>query len=132
LSGKDRKPGGQRAAYAIAGHLALFHAFEQRGLGARRHAIDFVDQQQGGKHRPRVEAERVAAGSKDRGSEDIGRHQVRSRLDALAIQPQQPSKRFDDQRFGDTGYPFHQGVALAQQGHQHFLDDAPLAGDHVT
>ena len=55
LRGEDGEPGGQRAARAVAGHLALFHAFEQRGLGARRHAVDLVHQQQVGKNRAGVE-----------------------------------------------------------------------------
>ena len=57
LRGEDGEPGGQRAAHAVGGHLALFHAFQQRGLGARRHAVDLVHQQQVGEHRPGVEGE---------------------------------------------------------------------------
>ena len=46
LRRKHGEPGGQRSACSVARHLALFHALEQRGLGARRHAVDFVHQQQ--------------------------------------------------------------------------------------
>ena len=48
LRGEDGEPSGQRPAGAVAGDLALFHALEQRGLGARRHAVDFVHEKQVG------------------------------------------------------------------------------------
>ena len=76
LGGKDGEPGGQRAADAVAGDLALFHAFEQRGLGARRHAVDLVHEQQVGEDGAGMEGEGVGAGAQDGGAQNVGRHQV--------------------------------------------------------
>ena len=55
LRGEYGEPRGQRAPHAVDRHLPLFHAFQQRGLRARRHAVDLVHQQQIGEHRARRE-----------------------------------------------------------------------------
>jgi len=44
LGCENREPRGQRAACAVGGDLALFHALEKSSLRARRHAVDFVHQ----------------------------------------------------------------------------------------
>src|SRR6266850_1697193 len=44
LGSEDGEQRIQRMALAIEGDLALFHRFQQRSLGARWHAVDFVDQ----------------------------------------------------------------------------------------
>ena len=124
------EPARQRAPLAVDRHLPLFHAFQQRSLGARRHAVDLVHQQQIGKHRPGMERERVRARAQDRGAEDVGRHQVGRGLHALKAQAQQPPQRFHHQRLGDARHAFKQRVTLAQHGDQHLLDRAALPGDH--
>ena len=122
LRGEDGEPAGQRPARAIDRHLALFHALEQRGLGARRHAVDLVHQQQVGKHRSGVEGEGVRAGAKNRGAENVGGHQVRRGLHALKAEAEQPAERFHHQRLGDARHALEQRVALAQHGDQHLFD----------
>jgi len=48
-------------ADSIGGDLALLHAFEQCGLGARRHAIDFIHEQQICKDSAGLEAKGIRA-----------------------------------------------------------------------
>ena len=73
----------------------------------------------------------VGAGTKDRGAENVGGHQVRRALHALEAEAKQAADRFDDERLGDAGHAFKQCVALRQHGHQHFADHFALSGDHA-
>ncbi len=135
LRGEDREPGRQRSAHAVRGYLPLFHAFEQCGLGAGRHAVDLVHQQQIGEDGAGVEAEalRTSFGSRaqNRGAQNVGGHQVRRGLHALESEAQQTAQRFDDQRLGDAGHAFEQRMTLAEDGDHHLLDRSRLAGDHA-
>jgi len=45
---------------------------------------------------------------------------------------EQAGESFDDQRFGDAGDAFKKDVALNEEGHEGFIDDAGLAGDDAA
>ena len=77
-----------------------------------------------------MEAETVGAGAQDRGAQNVGRHQVGRGLHALKAEAQQTAQGFHDQRLGDARHPLQQRMALAEHGHQNFLDGLALAGDH--
>jgi hypothetical protein len=47
----------------------------------------------------------------------------------MKAEAEQARERFDDECFGDAGDAFEKDVALAEQGHQRFVDDFGLAGD---
>ena len=132
LRRKHGEPTGQRTSCAVTRDLALFHALEQRGLGARRHAVDFVDEKQVSEHGTGVKGERVGTGTKNRGAEDVGGHQVGSGLHALKAEPEQTAERLHHQRLGDAGNALKQRVALAQDGNQHLFDGLRLPGDHAA
>jgi hypothetical protein len=106
LRGEDGEPDGQRAARAVGRDLALFHTFQQRGLRARRHPIDLVDQQQVGEDRAGVESKTLRAGAQDGGAENVGGHQVRRGLYALEAEAKQPAQGFHDQRLRDARHAF--------------------------
>ena len=112
----------------------LFHALQQRCLGARRHAVDLIHQQQIGEDRPLVEAEILGIGgcaeAKDGGAQNVGRHQVGGSLHALEAQAEQPAQSLDDQRLGNARHAFQQRMALAENGDQHLFDHPCLAGDY--
>ena len=61
LRGQHEERFGQPAALASGRHLVLLHRLEQRGLGARRGAVDLVGQHQVGEDRAGLEAEGIAA-----------------------------------------------------------------------
>ena len=113
LRRKYGEPAGQWPAGSVTRNLAFFHALEQRGLRARRHAIDLVHEQQISKHRARVKCERVGTGTQDRGAEDVGGHQVGSGLHALEAKAEQASQRLDHQGFCDAWNTLEQRVPLA-------------------
>ena len=122
LRGEDGEPGGQRSARTVGRDLAFFHALQQRGLCARRHAVNLVDQQQVGEDRTSVEGKILRAGSQNRGAKNVGGHQVGRGLDALEAETEQPAQGFHDQRLGGARHAFQQRMALAENGDQNFLD----------
>ena len=132
LRSEDGKVGGQRADDAVSGDLALFHAFEQSGLGARGHAVDFVNQEQVGEDCACVKTEFVGALQQDCGTEDVGGHQVGRGLDAMEAEAEQAGERFDDEGLGDARDAFEEDVALDEECHEGFVDDAGLAGDDAA
>ena len=79
---------GRRQVVALAGDgdVLLLHRLQQRRLGARAGAVDFVGHQQLGEHRALDEAEGAAAAVallQHFRAQDVGRHQVGRELDAL-------------------------------------------------
>jgi hypothetical protein len=132
LGGEDGEPGGQGAARAVGGDLALFHAFEQGGLCARRHAVDLVHQQQVSEDRAGVEGKGLRAGTQEGGAQNVGGHEVGRGLDALEAEAQKAAECLDDEGFGDARHALKQSVALAENGEQHLLDHLSLSGDHAA
>src|SRR3954470_2864129 len=86
LSGKHGEEGGKIVARSIDRDLALLHAFQKSGLGAGRHAVDFVNQQQLGENRARVQLKSAAGKIEYVGANDVRWHQVRGALYSLKIE----------------------------------------------
>ena len=62
LRGHDHERVGQRVPDAVDGHGALVHRLEERGLGARRGAVELVDEDDGREQRSGGERRRHPAG----------------------------------------------------------------------
>ena len=95
----------------------------------RRRAVDLVGEQQIGEYR----AER---GGKVAGSlivnaraDQIGRHQIRRKLNALERAANRSGERFDGQRLGESRHALDEQVSLRQDGDQHALEKVILADD---
>ena len=127
LGGEDGEVGRQRIADSVDGGLALFHGLQQRGLGARRHAVDLIHQQQLGEERPLVHAEVGELGVEDVGADDVGGHQVRVALHPAEADVQHAGHALDGQRFGHAGHAFDQRVSSAENGCQRLGDELLLA-----
>ena len=83
----------------------LLHGFQQRGLGLRRRAIDFIGQQNIGKDRTFDElhpSQAVAGFFQDLRAGDIRRHQVRRELNSLKLEMKDLGDRADQQRLGQS------------------------------
>ncbi len=91
-------------ARAVNGDLAFLHALQQRGLGARRHAVHLIHQQQMGEHWALMELESAVSQVQHIGTDNVGRHEIRSALHALEIELQKMGERLDGERLGDPGY----------------------------
>src|SRR5437016_13384906 len=77
LRRKDRKKTRKRIARSVERHLLLLHRLEQGGLRARRHAVDFVHQQQIGEDGAAVQRKGARRQVEDIRAQDVRRHQVR-------------------------------------------------------
>jgi hypothetical protein len=66
------------------------------------------------------------------GAGDVGRHQVRSELDALERQAQRAGQRAHQQRLGRAGHAGDQAVATHQQGDEQLLDHLVLPDDELA
>ena len=94
--------------------VLFLHRLQQRGLGARAGAVDFVGHEQLSKHRTGDEAEGALAGTalvEHLGAQNIRRHQVRRELDALGIQTKRDAERLDQLGLGQPGYADQKRVA---------------------
>ena len=122
----------------MAAHGAgqLLHRFEQRRLRLGRRAVDFVRQQHVGKDGTGDEGPGAMAGGgvllDDIGTGDVGRHQVRRKLDALENQAEGLGERANQQRLRGSGQAGDQAVAAHEQRDQDLLDNFFLSDDHFV
>ena len=65
----------------------------------------------------------------DVGAGDVGGHQVGRELDALEVEVERLGQGRDHERLGEARHAEEQGVAAAEERHEHQLDDPALADD---
>jgi hypothetical protein len=126
---------GGRQIVARAGdrHVAFLHRLQQRRLGARAGAVDFVGHQQLGEDRPLDEAEAAAvveALLHHLGPENVGRHQVGRELHPQRLKPHDNAQRLDQFGLGEAGDADQESVPAGEQRHQRLFDHPFLAEDH--
>ena len=132
LGGEDGEVVVEGVALAVGGDLAFFHGLEQRGLGARGHAVDLVGEQELGEDGALVEAEVARFWGEDAGAEDVGGHHVGRALDAAEVEAEEAGEGLDGEGLGDAGDAFEQGVAAAEHGHEGLGDGLVLPGDDAA
>ena len=119
LGGQHEKRRIEFVPGAAHGAGQFLHGFEQRALGLRRRAVDFVGQQDVGENRPPDERPGAAAVGgiflDDVGARDVAGHQVRRELDALVDQPQGLSHGAHQEGLGGAGEAGDQAVASHEQ-----------------
>ena len=116
--------------HAADRHVALGHNLEHRGLHLRRCPVDLVGEHEVGHDRSEFGVEALGAGSIDARTDDVGRHEVRSELQARERAADGAGQRLDGQRLGDAGHALEQAMALCEQAHHHALDEPFLTDDH--
>gem|GEM_PF-3124729 len=109
----------------------LLHGFEERGLGFRGCAVDFVREDQVGEDGTADEGEAAAFGrfGEDFGAGDIGRHQVGRELDALEVKVEDLREGFDEEGLGEAGGAGEEAMAAGEKGEEELFDDLTLADD---
>ncbi len=127
---------GARNVVPIAGnrHVVLLHRLQQRGLGARARAVDFVGHQQLTEDRAGDEAEAAfAAGTlvQHFAAQDVGRHEIRGELDAAGVEPEHDAHGLDQLGLGEAGKPDQQRVAATEHGDERLLHHRLLPEDHI-
>ena len=123
LGREDDERAGELVLVAVDGDVALLHALEQAGLGLRRAAVDLVDEDDVGEHRPGVELEARLALVEDVGADDVGRQQVGGALDARVLGVDRARERPRERRLADARVVLDQHVALGEQGDEQVADD---------
>src|SRR4029078_6252814 len=123
----------ERVTDASNRNLVLLHRLEERGLRARRRAIDLVGEDDVREHWARHEAyvpfpARGVVLAQPR-SEDIGWHQVRRELDATELEADGVGQRLDEECFREAWHAAQQTMAAGEEAGEYFAPDALLADD---
>jgi hypothetical protein len=129
LCGEDGEEVVEGVGDAVDGDLAFFHAFEERGLGARGHAIDFVGEEELGEDGAAMEGELTGLEREDAGAENVGGHHIGRALDAAEVEGEKTGQGFDGHGLGHAGNTFDEGVTAAKEGEDGLLNELGLAGD---
>ena len=119
----------QRLGRAVDRDLAFLHRLEERGLRPRRHAVDFVHEQEVGEHGAAVQPEFARRHVQHVGADDVGRHQVRRALDALVAKVQDARERPDGERLAEAGHAFEQRVSPADHRQEQHFDRVGVSDD---
>ena len=122
LRGDDQERLRQRHGFAVDGDLRFVHGFEQRGLRARRGAIDFVGENDVGENRSGAKFKFARFGVVDADAEHVAGQQVGSELDALKAAMKRFGEGLGERGFADAGNVFDQQVAARQERDQRELD----------
>ena len=83
LRGDDQKRLRQRMSFSVHGNLRFVHGFEQRGLRARRGAIDFIGENDIREERARTEFKFACIGLVYADAEHVAGQKIGSELHAL-------------------------------------------------
>jgi hypothetical protein len=122
LAGQNKERLGQRASLSKQGHGVFLHRLEHGGLRLGRCAVDLVRKEDVGEYRAGLEGKFAFAGGgflENVRSEHISGHQVGRELDALEVQLEDFTDRFDQGGLAEPRQTFEQHVALAQNADEH-------------
>ncbi len=128
---------GARHVVTIAGDrdVLFLHRLQQRRLGARRRAVDFVGHQQLAEDRARDEAEAaLAAGAflQHLGADNVGRHQVGGELNAARFEAEHQAHGLHQFGLRQAGQTDEQRVPARKHRDQRLLDHALLSENDLA
>ena len=136
LRGDDEEWRRERVGFAVHRHGKFLHGFEERGLGFRRRAVDFVGEQQIGENRAAMKNQRAALATfvslQNLRAGDVRRHEVGRELDAPEIPAKQIGERLHHHRFGEAGHPDHERMAAGEQARQQQANHLVLTDEDRT
>ena len=112
-------------------HLAFLHGFQQGALYLGRSTVNFIRQYEVGEYRTLLHLEAFVFLAVYHGTDDIGRQQVRRKLNTAVLRVNQRCKGFDCQCLCQSRHTFQQHMTVGkqtdQQGfYQMFLTDDDL------
>ena len=129
LRGDDEERLRERLRFAVHTDLRFVHGLEERGLRARRGAVDFIGQHDVGKNRPVAEFKLAVLGIVDADAKHVARKQIRSELNPLEAAMKRFGKRLCQRGLADARYVFDKQVAPREQRDERKLDGLLLAED---
>jgi hypothetical protein len=115
---------------AVDRDVAVPHGLQQGGLSAGWGAVEFIGEDEGTKEGTRPELEGGAGRGEDLDAGDVGRHQVRSELDAGEAEPQRASQGVCQGRLADAWNVFQQQVATGHHTGKGQFNLLSLASHH--
>ena len=127
LGRHDKKRLGQGIGAAVDSDLTLLHALQQARLGPRDCAVDLVGEEHVGHDGSRLKGELARLLVVDVEPGDVGRQEVRRKLDALERRTDTSRQGLGDQRFPQAGEVLQQHVAVGQESHQQEFDGGLFA-----
>ena len=105
--------------HAIDGNVLFLHRFEQRRLRLRRGTVDFIDEDDLGKKRPRMENKPLLVAVEDRIANDVRRQQIARKLNPAELQSDRLGQGVSERRLADAGDVLDQQMPARQQaGHR--------------
>ena len=116
---------------ASGSDLMLLHGLQQGGLRLGWGPIDFVRENDIGKHWAGHEPQ-LSAGigfAEHLGAGDVRWHEVWRELDARKLKVKNLGNRFHQQRLGQAGRASDQDMATGEQGNEDLVDHVFLADD---
>src|SRR5215469_12088161 len=125
LRRKDMEWLRQIVSSAGDGDMLFLHRLQQRRLGARAGAIDFVGHQQLRKYWSGDEAKAALAGLaffQDFGAENVRGHEIGRKLNAPRVKAEHGAQCVDKLCLGQTGQAKKEGMAAGQYGYERLLD----------
>ena len=120
----------ERPCGALDGHLAFPHRFEQRGLRARRRAVDLVGEDDVGEDRTCDKFEGHVFLVEHARARDVGGQQVRRALDAAERASDRCRQGAGEHRLAGARQVLEEDVAARDQAGNREPHDAVLADDH--
>jgi hypothetical protein len=121
----------KRESFAVDGDLRFVHGFQERGLRARRGAIDLVRKYDVGENGAGTEFKFARFGIVDTYAENIAGQQIGSELDALKRAMKRFRKGLGEGGLAHAGNVFDEQVAARQQGDQRKLNGVFLTVDRA-
>ena len=115
LRREDEERIGQRDGLPVERDLPFVHRFEQRRLGARARAVDFVGEQDVREDGPLAEDELAAALVVDRDAEHVAREQIARELHASKLAADRLGDRARERGLADPGHVLDEHVAAREQ-----------------
>jgi hypothetical protein len=125
----DKKRGARDAGFSVDRDLFLFHALQQAGLGTGSGAVDFVSQQDVGKHRAGAEGEPAFLLVEKVDAGEVGRQQVGGELHTAELRVDRPGQRFCQPGLAGAGDVLEQHMPARDQSRDREVDDICFADD---
>ncbi len=133
LRRKHEKRRGEPICLTRGTDLMLLHRLQQRRLGLRRRAIDFVGEHDVREDGPAHEPEAALAGGEilfdDLGAGDVGRHEVGRELNAIEREIERLGDGLDHERLGESRHADEQRVSARENRRENPVQHIRLAHD---
>jgi hypothetical protein len=114
---------------AFNGDLVFLHNLQQCSLGFGRRPIDFVSQQQVGKHRSATDPKRFRLRVVNGVAANVAGHQIGRKLNSRKRATNGFRHGLDQQGLSQAGNAFQQDMPTGQQCGQNGVDDFTLANE---